>query len=127
MPEPIQFYSTEDWVFQVTAEQIDPDNPTSGATVPFDLSGYDLRCQFRVQPAGVVADDCSTANGDITRDDDDPSTVTITSLAQGRQFSTTLQVTMLADVMATKTVSGKLLTIAIGRLAFTVTPGVTYD
>ncbi|CAM5772037.1 hypothetical protein LMIY3S_03709 [Labrys miyagiensis] len=113
------FLSTEDWAFQVSA--------VDGDGNPFDLTGYQLRAIFRLQPVGFVIDDCSIENGKIVRAPNDTSVVTLTSYAASRSWKAPFDSTIVWDLMAYRTVNAQALTFGIGRFEFSAIAGVTHD
>lgn len=114
--EPI--LSTEDWAFQVTAQNADG--------TPFDLSTYVLKAQFRILSLSTLLDTCSTTDGDIVLTAD-PSIANITSYASSRTWLAGVDTTIFCDVMAYRTDGSQDRSIGIGRLLFKVLAGGTHD
>lgn len=106
--------SSEDWSFALTVKD--------GAGVPFDLSSYSIKADFRTPTTRSLVDECSTTNGKISVA---TNVVTITSYASERTFELAGTARLMADVIAYKNNGSHDISIGLGRLIITVLASTT--
>lgn len=115
---PLTFFSTEDWRMQVTA--VDANGNA------FDLTGYNISCDFREQPNSTPIAELTLGHG-ITLGTSS-NVINLVSYVGDRSFSpTAARTTIYGDIMIANTINSQLNTTLLGRIPIQIVPGVTHD